>query len=328
LNEFNILLDMASASFYSEHVQLGELAMSEPDVNKNRSRYALGFMILAIAVACLAYRILVTKQLEQTALLFVGIPTILAVIVAFTPRAKTTTGGIFKATTIGLLLSAPLLGEGFICILMASPIFFLVAGIIALVRKTEKVTLSCVVFVAFIPMSLEGVRPGLSFNREETVTVIRIVNASSSEVESALRRAPRTDLPLPFYLRLGFPRPTQAQGGGLQPGDLRSIHFAGGEGHPGDLVMRVDEAGPGHVRFVAIADKSKVAHWLRWDSAEVNWKAVDATHTQVSWTLHFRRLLDPAWYFRPFERYAVGLAADYLIQANATPAENQSWTAR
>jgi hypothetical protein len=302
--------------------------MPDPNVKKNSSRYALGFMVLAVAVACLAYRILVTKQLEQTALLFVGIPTILAVIVAFTPRAKTTTGGIFKAITIGLLLSAPLLGEGFICILMASPIFFLVAGIIALLKKANKITFSCVVLVAFVPMSMEGIRPGLSFNREEVVTVVRIVNAPASAVEDALRRAPRTDLPLPFYFRLGFPRPTQAQGGGLQPGDLRTIHFAGGEGHPGDLVMQVAEAGPDHVRFVTVTDKSKVAHWLRWDSAEVEWKAVDASHAQVSWTLRFHRLLDPAWYFRPSERYAVGLAADYLIRANATPAEHEPWTAR
>jgi hypothetical protein len=40
----------------------------------------------------------------------------------------------------------------------------------------------------------------------------------------------------------------------------------------------------------------------------------------VNWNLHFERRLDPAWYFRPWERYATHLAAEYLIRANATPA--------
>jgi hypothetical protein len=48
---------------------------------------------------------------------------------------------------------------------------------------------------------------------------------------------------------------------------------------------------------------------------------VDATHTEVVWTIHFDRQLDPAWYFGLWERLAVKRAALYLIEANATPAE-------
>jgi len=69
-----------------------------------------------------------------------------------------------------------------------------------------------------------------------------------------------------------------------------------------------------------VSDSSKVAHWLDWKSSEVDWTAVDAEHTRVNWTLHFERRLDPAWYFRPWERYATHLAAEYLIRVNATPA--------
>ena len=45
----------------------------------------------------------------------------------------------------------------------------------------------------------------------------------------------------------------------------------------------------------------------------------DATHTAVVWTLHYTRGLDPEWYFGPLERYAVRLAAGYLIDNLATP---------
>jgi hypothetical protein len=290
-----------------------------------RSERAINLGLVAgIAVAGLAYRLVVSQHLEQTALLFIGIPAILAVVVAATPRAKSVTGGIMKAITIALLLSGPFLGEGFICILMAAPLFYLVGAIVGLIiasakRHGKSTMVSCLVLVGLLPMSSEGLHPRLSFNREEAVQASRMINASADMVEQALSRSPRTDLPLPFYLRLGFPRAVEAHGSGLNPGDLRTIHFAGGEGHPGDLVMKLVEHPPGHLRFVAVADKSKVSHWLDWEAADVDWKVVDASHTQVTWTLHYRRLLDPAWYFRPWERYATRLAADYLIQANATP---------
>ncbi len=169
-------------------------------------------------------------------------------------------------------------------------------------------------------MSFEGTRPALSFPREETVRAESIVDAPAADVERALAASPRVDLPLPFYLRLGFPRPVEARGEGLRKGDLRRIHFAGGEGAPGDLMLEVSEAAPGHVHFRAVSDRSKVAHWLAWEACEVEWAAMGLRRTRVVWTLHFRRALDPAWYFRPWERYAARLAAEYLIRANATPA--------
>jgi hypothetical protein len=68
-----------------------------------------------------------------------------------------------------------------------------------------------------------------------------------------------------------------------------------------------------------VSDTSHVAHWLKWEESTVEWFAVDSTHTRVQWTLRYRRLLDPAWYFAPWERYAAGLTADQLIQDAATP---------
>jgi len=304
--------------------------MTQPENSANpekRSPWTMSFIVLAVAAGGAMYRILVLHRLEQTALLFVGIPAVLAFIVACTPRAKTVTGGILKATTLGLLLSGPLLGEGFICILMAAPIFFgvamLIAGLVLLVRKednkSKKTLFSCVALIGLLPMGLEGTHPSFSFNREEAVTARRVVNATPLEVENTLRQSPRIDLPLPFYLRLGFPHPAEAHGSGLRPGDLRTVHFTGGEGHPGDVVLKVVEAGPNYARFIVVSDKTKVSHWLDLKSAEIRWTLAADGHTQVEWTLRYCRLLDPAWYFRPWERYAVTLAADYLIEANAAP---------
>jgi hypothetical protein len=286
------------------------------------SRWGLIFLVLAVSLGSVLYRIIVKERLEQTSVLFIGIPAILAIVLALTPKVKTVTGGILKGITIALLLSGPLLGEGFVCILMASPLFYTVGiGIGAAVdrfRKSKGTTLACMV-LALLPMSIEGSSPRLSLDRQETVQAVSIVNAPVLDVESALAHSPRTDLPLPFYLRLGFPRATQARGDGIEIGSIRVIHFAGGEGRPGDLVMRVEESRAGYLRFAAIQDHSKVAHWLDWRSAEIEWSSVDPQHTRVMWKLSFARHLDPAWYFRPWERYAAKLAAEYLIEANATP---------
>ncbi len=290
----------------------------------NSSQWTLIFLIAAVTAGSLMYRLIVMKRVEQTSALFIGIPALLAIWLAMTPKAKSAKGGIVKGLTLMLLLSGPLLGEGFICIVMASPVFYLVGISVGAIvdwqrEKSKAATLSCL-FLLLLPMSLEGVSPGLSFNRDETVQASQVVNASAGEVQQALSSVPRTDVRLPLYLRMGFPRPVQAKGSGLEVGAMRTIHFAGGEGHPGDLVLRVEESRPGYLRYSALSDHSKVAHWLDWRTSEISWTPVDAQHTRVTWTLQYERRLDPAWYFGPWERYAARLAAQTLIRANATPA--------
>src|SRR5690349_23642979 len=87
-----------------------------------RNQWTLAAVILALAVAGVLYRVLVLHKLEQTAALFIGLPAVLAIILALTPQAKSATGMIMKVMTIALLMSGPILGEGFICIIMAAPL--------------------------------------------------------------------------------------------------------------------------------------------------------------------------------------------------------------
>jgi len=291
----------------------------------SRSQWSLLCLILAVTAGSVIYKVIVHHRLEQTAMLFIGIPTVLAIALTLTPKARTAKGGILKGITIALMLSGPLLGEGFVCILMASPLFYLVGIVVGVAvdyrRRKRHATISCLLLV-LVPMSMEGVTPRLSFNRSETVQVSKIVQAPAREVEGAVSQSPRLGARLPFYLRLGFPRPAEARGEGLQIGAERIIHFAGGEGRPGDLILRVSDSRVGYVRFDAVSDHSKVAHWLTWSSSEVRWAPLNARQTRVTWALQFQRRLDPAWYFGPWERYAAELAAGYLIETNAKPAGN------
>ena len=281
-------------------------------------------LIVAFTIGAVLYRVLMHQGLGHSAAMFLGIPVVLAILLALTPKAKTVTGGILKGITLALLIIAPLLGEGYLCILVASPLFYLVGIAIGVVvdrlRRNRNATLSCLALV-LLPMSLEGVTPELSFNRSQTVEVTRIVNAPADAVEHQLALSPDITTRLPESLRVGFPRPLRAWGNGLQIGAMRTIHFAGAEGDPpGDLIMHVTTRQPGFVRFEAVRDDSKLTQWIAWNSSEVQWKQLDAAHTRVTWSVHFNRQLDPAWYFTPLERAAVYEAAKYLIQPGVPPA--------
>jgi hypothetical protein len=302
---------------------MDEMNEERHEIEAGTNDAAVGVVGLVVASACgsVLYRALI----GQSAAMFMGVPVLLAVLLAMVPKAKTVTGRILKGITLALLIIAPLLGEGYLCILMASPLFYVVGVVVGLVvdywQVKRSTRLLCVAGV-LLPMCLEGTRPELSMNRAETVTATKVVDARADAVEGSLALSPRVGTVLPRFLRIGFPRPLEAYGEGLEVGAMRTIHFAGAEGDPpGDLVMRVTERRPGYARFETVSDGSKLTQWIRWSSSEVEWRPVDATHTEVRWTVHFARQLDPAWYFAPWERMAVGDAAKYLIDANAVPAE-------
>lgn len=295
------------------------------------AQWAVIVLAVAFGAGSFLYRWLRHIHLGQSAAMFLGIPSVLAILVALTPKVRTVTGGIVKGITLALLIVAPLLGEGYLCILFAAPLFYVVGIVIGLIvdwfRRDRAATLGCVA-VLLLPMCLEGVVPVLTFDREQSVTVTRLVDAPARDLEAALAKSPNVAMRLPAYLRAGFPRPLGAWGEGLQPGALRTIHFSGAEGDPpGDLVMRVSgrklEPGGGSVRFETVSDSSKLTQWLLWQSSDVSWQATGTDQTLVTWKVTFARQLDPAWYFVPWERATVREAVQYLIEANAIPGQTE-----
>jgi len=132
------------------------------------SQYAVICLAIAFAAGSFLYRLLRHIHLGDSAAMFLGVPAVLAILVALTPKVKTVTGGIIKGITLALLIVAPLLGEGYLCILIAAPLFYAVGGIIGLivdyVRRRKHATLGCIA-VVLLPMCLEGVRPPARSNR-------------------------------------------------------------------------------------------------------------------------------------------------------------------
>jgi hypothetical protein len=275
---------------------------------------------LAYVVSALLYKFLFHEGLGHSSLLFIGVPGVLAILLAMAPRAGTAKGGIVRGITLALLLIAPLVGEGYLCILLASPLFSaigLAIGAAIDIGRNKTNTLSCAAGLVIL-LSLDGIVP--PHHRRETVSVTRIVAAPAADIRNAIANPPDIATPLPRFLRLGFPHPIAASGSGLDIGATRTIHFTGAEGDPpGDLTLRVARVNPSEIQFVVTGDTSKLTQWIQWRSSLVQWRQVDATHTRVTWQTTFDRQLDPWWYFLPWERYAVRKSTEYLLTANATP---------
>ena len=301
---------------------------------ENGARFALATIIIAVAVAAVAYRAILSHGLQQTAALFVGIPALLAVAVVFGVSPKSATGVACKAVTIALLVSLLFLWEGMLCVMMSAPLFYAVAiaitWVVELFRDRDRdriITLrSCAFLLAIVPMTLEGVTGLTTIDRDDSVTVSRIVHASPDAVRRALLEAPRFDRALPLILRAGFPSPVATRIERDASGTRVVIQMRGGEmllngmePRTGDLTLRLEESAPGLVRWHAVSDTSHMTHFLSWRDIVVRYDALDANTTRVTWAIHYDRALDPAWYFGPIERYAVRRAADYLVDSVATP---------
>jgi hypothetical protein len=301
--------------------------LSEHDGDRWNAQIVVAAIVATIAVGSTAYRVILGAGLGQTAALFIGIPAILALATIFTP-VTTAIGVAFKSVTIGLLVSLIFLDEGVVCVLMSAPLFYLIAYLVALAVadvKSDDNSLrlsACALLCALAPMTFEGTTPVMTIGRAATVSETRIVDAPADAIAAALHQQPRFDRALPAYLAIGFPRPTSTRIDGnrwiirMRGGEMR---LNGLEPRAGDLVLEKDGAGPGWVSWRAVSDDSHMTHFLDWRSSRVEWQAVDSHTTRVTWTLGYERGLDPAWYFGPMERYAMWLAAGYLIESVATP---------
>jgi hypothetical protein len=297
------------------------------------ARLATAAIIAAAAVASLQYQWLFGRGLQQSAALFVGIPTLLAIVTVFAVSPRSATGVACKAVTIALLISMIFLGEGVLCVALSAPLFYLAAVItgksIDKARGEDGTTFSLrasTPVLVLIVMSLEGVHHATSFDRDEAVTVTRIVSAPADAVARALFERPRFERAVPALLRAGFPQPIFARRDAPTVGARWTIAFRGGEmridglePRVGDLTLELVEAAPGLARWDVLGDDSHMTHYLAWRGSTVRWAPVSAHETRVEWTVRYQRSLDPAWYFGPIERFAVTLAAGYLIDSVATP---------
>jgi hypothetical protein len=280
-------------------------------------RRSLVLVGIVLAVGAIGIVFTIGSGRTDSAMLFVGMPTLLALAVVLSPPARSLHGMTFKGITLGLLLAAVLLHEGAICVLFAAPLVYAVGHIVAAVASVGRRN------YAVVPLALllgaEGLMPGWRVEPNQQVTATHTVAVAPTDVAARIAAGPRiAATPRPFLLAM-MPMPEHVGGAGIDPGDRWLFHFHGdAHGPGGELVTEVAERTADSVRFRVVSDSSIAARWLDWREATLRWHTVDGG-TEVSLEMTFTRGLDPSWYFGPVDHLLTQAAAGFLLDSLGLP---------
>lgn len=286
-------------------------------------------IILIIGVASLLIHLLLRSSIPGSALLYVGIPFLIAVLLTtFTkrieePNWKQQYWNALRNSLIIMLGSSIILFEGFLCVVMFMPIYF---GILLLVfiatylfRKSDKKsTLSAHIIPVLIVLSaFEGTHSDLSFNRYNEVSVTQTIQATPKEIKQNLIRPIDLQQDRNWFLAL-FPMPYQVDSGTLEAGDIHKIYYRYHRWfvtntHEGYTLLKIAQVKDNYIRTEFMEDTSYISHYMKLLGTEIHLQPINNTSTEVTLKIQFERKLDPIWYFQPLQRYGVKKTADYLI---------------
>lgn len=281
-------------------------------MKKDTSQWTLATLTVALTIVSVLYRILGSHGYNHSGLMFIGIPFVLSLLLIFSPSAKSPKTMVLKGITLFLLMTGVLFWEGFICILMAAPIFYAVALISVtmtekFLKNNPKVYCSSLIFIVLL--ATEGTHDINSWNRFNTITIERLLEADEEVFKNLLKAGPQLDSELPKLFQLGFPTPTRIE----NTGTLYEVDFTGPKDLENKLHVVATKVNENTINYRFPKDTTKVGQWIRWDTAVLHWEEAAQGELKLSFTIEFTRKLDPIWYFGPLQKYAVREAAEYLL---------------
>lgn len=285
--------------------------------DEKKSKSILYVIIAILAFANLAFKSLNEIELEQTSLLFVGIPALIAILVIkYAKPAEGAYGIVFRIITIFLLLSSVLLGEGLICIIIMSPLFYVTGAICVQIykmfKKRNKSNLHSFVLlpVLLVVAQVHEINQTPEVNRIERTVVLE-----GHKTLDDMNVNPDFLHELPDFFKIGFPKPISNSGQGLEVGDTRSIQFKSNTKGVGDLVFEITSKTNQSIHFKPVEDHTHIHHWLSWKDVNVEITHHENNTSTITWTTDYTCDLGPSWYFKPIENYAVGLMNTHLINS-------------
>lgn len=85
----------------------------------NKHKKNLAIVVIILTIVSFVFRLINEAKLEQTTILFIGIPALITLLlIRYTDTPKSIIGITFKTITLFLLISSIFLGEGTVCIIM------------------------------------------------------------------------------------------------------------------------------------------------------------------------------------------------------------------
>lgn len=288
--------------------------------------------LLILGVVTLLTRLVLDSNFATTSFFYCLVPYLVGVILyVFIPQPKgwSRTKRVARhllATIIVMLASSALLFEGFICVIMAAPIyiFFALLAIFLTPHKADpdRFKKSDVFRASFVPLavtivSIEGLTDTTSFPREELVTRTQIVNLSPEQIHANLSRPVHLDASRSAFLSI-FPLPDRVDAPNFAQGETHTAYFTYRRWgftnvHKGETHLHMKTVEPLLIETEVTQDTSYFSHYLTVHGTKIQMVPQANGTTQVSLTIRYRRELDPAWYFGPMQRRAMRESADYLL---------------
>ncbi|MGB7408998.1 MAG: hypothetical protein WA908_10875 [Pontixanthobacter sp.] len=277
-------------------------------------------------------RTLLDSDFGQGTLVYLAVPFLLSVaIYFFVPRATAQTTmarylNHMRIMTIAFLLTSAFLFEGFICILMFMPIYYVVASLAFLTigMTTKRADDPRDVFkVSAIPalmllMVAEGMVPMTTFPREHSATFEGYSPQTIGELKANMARPVVFDQKRHWFLEL-FPLPDRVNAASLSAGDIHTLHFTYRRwlvtnDHTGEMHIRISEVGDRNIATRIVRNDSYLANYLKVHGTNIRFTPAPGGGTNIRLTVQSRRLLDPAWYFAPIQHLATKQSARYFIE--------------
>ena len=280
-----------------------------------------------IGVFFLSVRLLIWADKFHTGLLYIALPFCLSVALYYlTPDTDGATWlrrfwNNLRLTLIVMFASSLILMEGYVCVVMFLPIFVFITILAFLAcfiaNRSRKGSVGVYVLPAVVLLlSLEGVSEATTLDRYIEVSYSRIVQADTEEIVERLTQPIRLRGDRHWILSV-FPMPRHIGTVSLKEGEVRSYEFVYHRWfvtntHAGSVDVTLTEVGPDRI-VTRIDDSSYLSGYVKLRGTEFGLYPLDQSRTRVTLTIRFDRLLDPAWYFEPLQRFVVGKGAEYFL---------------
>jgi len=294
-------------------------------------RIIVPLIVITLATAS-TIGLILNSRWGQGTLLYIIVPMLVSVVVYIFMREKSGTGAWARywrhmlLATIIFLASSALLMEGFLCVLMFMPIYYIIVTITYAViaggesnkKPDPNVFRSYVLPGIAIMMISEGLFPFTTIERERTATYITTTHQSIDELKANMAAPFELPSHRHWMLRL-FPVPDRISAGTLKAGDVHNLHFTykrwiWSNFQKGQMDILIAKNDPQHIQTRITNNTSYLSHYMNVEGTDVYFKPLEDGRTEVSLTVKYERLLDPAWYFGPLQQFAAKGSAEYLME--------------
>ncbi len=282
--------------------------------------------------AALALRFLLDSRFGQSTLVYLLVPFVLSLAIYYFVPSATGDSTIarylnhMRIMTVAFLLTSAFLFEGFICVLMFMPIYyvvvsigFLVAGLASKKKPDHRDTFKAYALPAvFLVMVSEGLFPATTIPREQSVSYTAYSPLSIDQLKANMAQPVTFDAQRNWFLEL-FPLPDQIEAASLGEGDVHRLHFTYRRwlvtnSHRGEMHIRIAKVGEREIATEIIRNDSYLASYLQVHGTNIHFAPAAEGGTNIRLEVRSRRLLDPAWYFAPMQRFATKQSARFFIE--------------